>query len=625
MFKFIGATWKFFWQGVTSLRTFLFNFIFLLIVIVIITSVFTAPDKSIPNETALLIAPQGYLVDQRTYKPTPSEMLFGFNDRVAETPLLELTNTIRQAADDKRITALVFQLDQFVGGGLSKMEELGQAITHFKESGKPVYAFADNYSQQQYFLASYANKIYMNDMGNLLLTGFGMYRNYYQQLSDKLSLKFHVFRVGDYKDAVEPYMRNGMSDESREHNARWINELWQRYTNTIARNRDKPETLVSNYIGSLSIKPTLEAESLSSVALAAGLVDELGSRADINLALVELLGKEEDGENFKAVDYQRYRNATLSMPNNKAAIGLIVATGTIVDGHRDKGMIGGESLISLIKQAREDKSLKALVIRVNSGGGSAFASEMIRDEIVAAGDDNLPVYISMGSVAASGGYWIATPAKQIWATPATITGSIGVWGLLPNVSDSIERLGIHSDGVGTTALSDIYHIERPLSGKAKNLIQRGVNDVYSRFLTIVAEARESDPASVHEIAGGRVWTGEAAKSLGLVDNLGSLHDLFNTVASTENLDDYQITVIEKPLSASEEIMRVLMDEVSVRIQTSALSGPLQNLMLLKTLNENNAITGQLNSLLKLAQAFNVSIEAGEQPPTMAHCLECYAP
>ncbi|SMF03121.1 protease-4 [Alteromonadaceae bacterium Bs31] len=617
MFKFISTIWNTFWKIITFLRTSFFNLIFLLILVVIITSIINAPDNSIPDQTALYVAPEGFLVDELSYTPSAADLLFG-SERAPETQLRELIDTIHKAAEDKRITAMVLNLNHFTGGGISKMEELGQALKLFKEASKPIYAYADNYSQQQYFLASYADTIYMTDMGNILLTGFGMYRNYYLEASEKLSVRFHVFRVGDYKDAVEPYMRNDMSDQSREHNQRWLADLWRRYSHVITNNRGLEDNAIDKYISAVASTPSVRKENLSEIALLSGLIDEVMPRNAIKKSLAEQVGADKDDKDtFQSVSYKIYAQATQNpFAEEKKKIGLIVASGVILDGHRDKGSIGGDSLSELIKQASDDDSLEALIIRVNSGGGSAFASEVLRQEILSAKEGGLPVYISMGSMAASGGYWMSTAAEEIWATPTTLTGSIGVWGLIPNVSESVKRLGIHSDGVGTGLLSDIYNIDRPLSQSAQNLIQSGVNDVYQRFLTIVADARGSDPTSVNEIAGGRVWTGKTAKALGLVDKLGSLHDTIEAVAKSKSLADYEIKLIQQPLSAMEEIMLELMQQVNFEGAEK-----LEQLKLMAKLQNTLPFLDSMQALLQTALQW----EEGQQASTFAHCLECYAP
>lgn len=626
MLSFFRFIWNLFWRTLSAVRNLFFNLLFVLIVLVVIASVVKEPGVSVPESTALYVAPKGMLVDQTTYTPGASDLLMENNSRIAETPLRDLVNTIQKAAKDSRITAMVLRLDGFAGGGISKMEELGQALEAFKEAGKPIYAYADQYSQQQYFLASYADTIYMNEMGNILLTGFGTFRNYFQEAADKISVKFHVFRVGDYKDAVEPFMRNSMSAASREHNSRWLNELWQEYVTRVTSNRDLPTSRIASYIHDLARDPAIQTESLSELALQAGLVDELLTRDGINKKLAEKVGKEEDSDDYKAISYQDYARATKSTTGHKGKnkIGLIVASGNIFDGTREKGSIGGDSLSALIKQARKDDSLKALVIRVDSGGGSAFASEIIRQEIQTTRDADIPVYISMGSVAASGGYWISTAAEEIWATPTTITGSIGVFGLIPNVEQSLKRIGVHSDGVGTTDLSGIYHVDREMSEPAKNLIQSGVNDIYARFLNLVAESRGSDPASVNEIAGGRVWTGSMAKTLGLVDQLGGLNQLLDSIAANKGLGDYQVKLIEKPLTATQELMKALAEEVSVdlRSQILARSDTLRAAEMTMAATGQNHLFKQLEPVLSLNPN---QLNEGHPANVMAVCMDCYSP
>lgn len=621
MFKILGNIWSNFWGVISWIRTAFFNLLFLLIVVAIVVSIAQSPSTHVPDKIALNVAPEGFLVDQRTYEATPADLLMGSNDAVAETSVRELVETIKHAASDDRITSMVLNLTKFAGGGVSKMEEVGQALQTFKESGKPIYAYGDNLSQQQYFLASFADTIYLNEMGNVLLTGFGMYQNYFKDAADKLSVKFHVFRVGDYKDAVEPYMRNDMSDQSREHNARWINDLWQHYEERVTRNRGLDANAINDFIALSTQKPQHNQETLAAQAKQAGLVDELVSRTEVRKLLAEKVGASEDGDTYDAINYPDYHKAITSLlPDDKKTIGLIVAQGTIVGGDQPNGAIGSASFTDLIRRARDDKSLSAIVIRINSGGGSAFASELIRQEILETRASGKPVYISMGSVAASGGYWLSTAADEIWAQPTTITGSIGVWGLIPNVAESFTRLGVHSDGVGTTPLADIFHPDRTLSQPAQNLIQSGVNDVYHKFINIVAEARESDPESVNEIAGGRVWTGSTAKTLGLVDNLGTLQDTFEAVATKLSLQDYQIKEIKRPLTTSEEIIRALMEEVKLGELATNLSGLHQSLNQLGA-----AMALPLQQLGGILEAVNWSPAEGQQPEVLAFCLACYAP
>ncbi len=551
------------WKIVTLLRSSISNVIFLIFVLVLLTAIFSGGPKPLPSEAPLLVTITGQLVDEKTMEPSVFDLL---DDRKEdpETLVRDVVYAITHATNDNRISALIFNLNRMNGGGFSKLEEIGQAITHFKTSGKPVIAYADQYSQQQYFLASYADTIYLNSMGNVSLTGFGRYGTYFKEAADKLAIKFHLFKVGNYKDAAEPFVRNSMSAASREHNASWINELWGRYTSTVESHRNLPNGAITTQIDSLQETLSQTQSDFATIAQESGLVDNIQSRINLYKALEEQFGKDEDSGYFNAIGLKRYLNHIKPrMPQQQNNIGLIVASGTIIDGSAPAGKIGGDSLASLIRQASDDESLEALIIRVDSGGGSAFASEVIREEITNARENGLAIYISMGSVAASGGYWIATAATEIWALPSTITGSIGVWGLVPNVSESMKRLGIHNDGFGTTPLADLFQIDRPMSEAAQQVFQSGVESVYRRFITLSAESRKQTPEAIHEIAQGRVWTGAQAHNLGLIDKLGTLNDLISAVEGKHDLQNTQLKLIEHPLTPAEQFMRAVMEEASM--------------------------------------------------------------
>lgn len=558
MLKYLGKFWKF----ITHVRTGLANFIFIALIAVIVVSMIDTDTQPLPEKAPLLIRISGSLVDQFTRQPSLFDLLEEEKEET-ETLLRDVVKAIKHAADDDRINGLVFNLNGMHSTNFSKLEEIGQAIESFKDSEKPVIAFADSYSQQQYFLASYADKVYINPMGNITITGFGYYGSYFKEAADKLSIKFHLFKVGNYKDAAEPFVRNSMSDASREHNSGWITELWGRYTDKVEAHRKMENGAIETFVNSLKDTLSDNQESFATLAKNTGFVDEVFSRVSLNNELIQQFGKTKDSDFFKAITFKRYLQEIKSpFPHTSNNIGLIVATGTIIDGKAPEGKIGGTSLAKLIRQAGNDDSVEALIIRVDSGGGSAFASEVIRDEIANARNNGLPVYISMSSVAASGGYWLAIAADEIWALPSTITGSIGVWGLLPNISESMKRLGIHNDGFGTTSLSDLYEISRPLSPEAKQVFQSGVNNVYRQFINLVAQAREQAPEAIHEVAQGRVWTGQKALEFGLVDQLGTLEDLVASVAEKQQLSNYHVKLITRSLSPSEEFLRAIMEEAN---------------------------------------------------------------
>ncbi|WP_346836965.1 signal peptide peptidase SppA [Microbulbifer sp. SAOS-129_SWC] len=558
----IGAT-------LTWLRRVFANLLFLAVLLFIGALIFGKEERlTIPQGAALKVAPTGMLVDEVS---TPSTLpaLFGGAEGPVETRVKDLVDAIDMAAKDKRISSVVLELDYLVGANLSKLEEVGSALQRFKAAGKPIYAVGDNFTQSQYFLASHADKVILNPMGSVLLTGFGAYRNYYKSALDKLKVNFHVFRVGDYKDYIEPYIRDDMSPASREDNQRWINELWGEYTDQVSGLRNLPPEAIDRYIAELPQNLRKHKGSMADTALANNLVDQLASRRDADSELEKKIGTSDDKQTYKSIDALAYlRNQQLTdIPkpgSDTGTIGLISATGTIVDGEAPAGKIGSKSLNSLIAKARE-KKVDALVVRVDSGGGSAFASEAIRQELLATRDAGIPVVISMGSVAASGGYWLSTAGDHIWASPSTITGSIGVFGAFPTFEDSLESVGIYNDGVGTSDLAGTMRIDRPLPKAAASVLQQGVENTYARFLQIVAEARGSTPEEVNKIAQGQVWTGRAAQQLGLVDELGTLNDAIADAAQLAKVSKFRVEEIKRPLSPGEKFLRALSNNVDARI------------------------------------------------------------
>lgn len=602
---FIRTIFTYFWKTLTWLRIIILNLAFLVLLFIVIGSLGSGAQLVIPDKSALVIAPSGALVEQSTYTPNTTDLLLG-SDEPPETVLHDLVKALKLARDDANIRGVILRLDNLSQAGMSKIGELGQAINYFKESGKPVIAYSDSMSQQQYLLASYADEIYLHNMGGLYLTGFGSYRNYFKSTLDKLSLKFHVFRVGTYKDAVEPFLRDDMSEASRQHLGVWLDESWQRYTSTVESHRRLEQGAIDDYVDNLESKLNEFKGNAAQLALESGLIDDALTRVQIKSYLSDTFGKNADGQ-INAVGVSSYlRNPTLpSVQDSENTIGLIVASGNIVDGEQNEGSIGGDSLARLIDQAGQDESLNALVLRVDSGGGSAFASEIIRNRLAAVKEKGLPIYLSMGSVAASGGYWIATPADEIWATPSTVTGSIGVFGLIPNITDSLEKLGIHTDGVGTSDIAGALRIDRPMSDDAKSIVQSGVNNIYQRFLNIVAEARERSTDEIHEVAQGRIWSGVKAQELGLVDELGSLEDLYGGIAEDLDLSDYSIKQIRRPMSFQEQFFQTLMEQTSI----ASLKGLAKNNKLLGFFFDNSSLNSQLEFLSDPAAGFNHSVYA----------------
>jgi len=545
--------------GLLSAIRVLVNLVFVLILVAVIMSFVQKDVQPLPEQAALKIAPGGFLVEQKTYVDPLTQILEQSRPADAETLTHDLIEAIDRAADDERITSLVMELGFLIGGGISKLEDIGDALARFKTSGKTIVAVGDNYTQEQYYLASYADEIHLNPMGTVLLTGYGSYPSYLKEMLDKLRIHLNVFRVGTYKDAIEPFTRSNMSEASREHTTEWLNALWSVYTSRVEALRDLPADAINDYANNLGSKLAAHNGDTAALALSAGLVDKLSTRPQMMARLQQLAGIGEEGD-YNAIDMGRYLNHERRLESLQTdpmgnKIGLIVAKGAIFDGEQPAGTVGSDTLSELFIQAREDDQIKAVVLRVDSPGGSAFASEVIRQEILLTKQQGKPVVVSMGSVAASGGYWIAMGADEVLASPTTITGSIGVFGIIPTFEDSLDALGIQNDGVGTTALSDFYQLNRPMSPQAKQVVQAGVDHVYDRFLTIVAEARESTTDQVHQVAQGRVWTGAKALELGLVDELGGLKQAVESAAELAELDVYDVEEVRRPLDFREQLLQ----------------------------------------------------------------------
>lgn len=606
-----------FFSGIGSVITFsrnlVMNIIFILFLILLLAAIGSNAPKPLPEKFALQIAPSGILVDQRSYMDTASLLLKDENEE-SETLVRDVVDAINRAADDKRINTIVLELGGLDGGGITKMSEIGQALQAFKAKEKHIIAVSDNYSQDQYFLASFADEIYLHRMGEVQLTGFGRYITYYKTALEKLGVNMHVFRSGKYKDYVEPYLRDNMSDESREHNAQWLNALWTQYTSIIETQRKLPAGSLNTLINNLDTKLAEVKGDSAQLALNEKLVDKLVSRSEIDNLLIEKFGKNEEDNYYNAVGVHAYlAEAKLRNLPKPQQVGLIVASGTIQDGFHPEGSIGSENFVDILRSVQDDESIKALVIRVDSGGGSAFASEIIRAEIAAIREKKIPVFISMGSVAASGGYWLATAGDEIWATPTTITGSIGVFGAFPTLENSLQKIGLNTDGISTTELGGAPSIDRPLAPKMNSVIQSGVDHTYQNFIKLVADARKKDVAEIHEVAQGHVWTGAKAKELGLVDNLGTLNDVIAAAATKAALDDYSVKLIAQKLSPKEELIRKLAGEDVKGFIPKSLLKPLVDLQ---------HVQQELSPLLKPLMALQ---KMTDPQGIYASCLECVSP
>jgi protease IV len=557
--------WNGFWRLLTSLRRGFFNLLFLLFLALVLAAWIGGRSEPLPDTAPLHLTLEGVLVDQLT-SADPLQSLMGAAEPHNETDVAQVVRVIDAAATDPRINALVLQLDYMADSGSSKIAEVAEALKRFKAQQKPIIAYADYYTQQQYFLAAHANEIYVNDMGGIMLTGYGLYRNYFKDAADKLLVNVHIFKVGTFKDFVEPYTRNDMSEASRQHNNEWLQELWSFYVQRVETQRALESGSLDRFIRSLSEGLAEHKNDPAQLALAYKLVDKVVSRVALNKAFVERFGAdEEDSNRFRQVSFTRYWQELSAQDNpmEPGNIGLIVASGTILDGEQPEGRIGGDSLSALLRKAREDKDIKALVVRIDSGGGSAFASELIRQEMQAVRDAGKPVLVSMGSVAASGGYWMAMAADQVWATPVTITGSIGVFGLFPSLEKTLEKLGVHTDGIATHTTAGAFRPDRALDPTVAKIAQQTVEGTYQRFLTLVAQARKKQTEDVDALAQGRVWTGSRAQALGLVDHLGYLNDVVAAAAQLAQIESPKIKPIERELSPKDKIIRDLLKQAQL--------------------------------------------------------------
>ncbi|EDU3845004.1 signal peptide peptidase SppA [Salmonella enterica subsp. enterica serovar Essen] len=571
LWRFIAGFFKWTWRVLNLVREMVLNLFFIFLVLVGVGIWMQIGNGSSSEQTArgaLLLDISGVIVD----KPSTNHrlgalgrQLFGASsDRLQENSLFDIVNAIRQAKDDRNITGIVLDLKNFTGADQPSMRYIGKALREFRDSGKPVFAVGENYSQGQYYLASFANKIWLSPQGQVDLHGFATNGLYYKTLLDKLKVSTHVFRVGTYKSAVEPFIRDDMSPAAREADSRWIGELWQNYLHTVSANRQiSPQQL---FPGAQAIIDGLTSVGgdTAKYALDHKLVDALASSADVEKALTKQFGWSKTENNYRAISYYDYSLKTPA--DTGGTIAVIFANGAIMDGEETPGNVGGDTTASQIRDARLDPKVKAIVLRVNSPGGSVNASEVIRAELAAARAAGKPVVVSMGGMAASGGYWISTPANYIVASPSTLTGSIGIFGVINTVENSLSSIGVHSDGVSTSPLADIS-MTKALSPEVQQMMQLSIEYGYKRFITLVADARKRTPEQIDKIAQGHVWTGEDAKANGLVDSLGDFDDAVAKAAELAKLKQWHLdyyqdepTVLDMVMDSMTGSVRAMLPE-----------------------------------------------------------------
>ncbi|AVU35739.1 MULTISPECIES: signal peptide peptidase SppA [Serratia] len=544
LWQIIAGIFRWTWRLLNFIRELILNLFLVLLILVgvgIYLSFQSSSTSTAPARGALLVDLSGVVVDQPSVnnrvRQWGRELLGASSSRLQENSLFDVVDSIRKAKDDKNITGMVLQLNDFAGADQPSLRYIGKALREFRDSGKPIFAIGDSYNQTQYFLASYANKIYLSPQGAVDLHGFATNNLYYKSLLDMLKVTTNIFRVGTYKSAVEPLIRDDMSPAAREADSRWIGGLWQNYLETVAANRQlTPQQLFPGAAGVLSGLQAAGGDT-ARYALDNKLVDELASRTAIENQLVKAFGWDKQANDFNATsiyDYQPKPDA-----NQGGKIAVVFANGAIMDGPQTPGNVGGDTTAAELRQARLDPAIKAVVFRVNSPGGSVSASEVIRSELAAVRAAGKPVVVSMGGMAASGGYWVSTPADYIIASPSTLTGSIGIFGIINTYEKTLDTLGVHTDGVATSPLADIA-VTKALPQEFSQMMQLNIENGYKNFLDLVAKSRKMTPQQVDQIAQGHVWLGSDAKVNGLVDQLGDFDDAVKKAAELAKLQQWQL-------------------------------------------------------------------------------------
>lgn len=527
-------------------RRFVVNMIFLfLLAIVVLALAAGGTHLKVLDDTALVIAIKGDIVEEFTGSAREAEFAQTLGGDERETQLRDLVGAIDAAAGDAHITRIVFVLDDMGHAGMAKLREVAAAIDRFKATGKQVVAWGSSLDQPQYYLAAHANEVYLHPMGAVMLTGFGGYRNYYHDALEKLGVTVNVFRAGKFKSFVEPYTLNGPSKEAAEADAFWLDDAWAGYTADVEAARHLPAGAIAGLIDAAPVRLVASGGDMARFALDEKLVDGLKTRDELRSLMLQRGKADTEHKTFRQVSFDDYHANLPETGDRNRQVGIIVAAGTISDGNEPQGSIGGRSTSELIRKAREDDAVKALVLRVDSGGGSAFGSELIRRELELTRKAGKPVVVSMSDVAASGGYWVTTSADRVIADPGTITGSIGVFGIFPTVDRTLDKAGVHTGGTTTTWLAGAADLRRPIDSRLASVIQSTISYIYGEFLGRVSQARQISREQVADIAQGRVWTGRQARERGLIDDLGGLRAAVHAAATLAKLEDgYRTSYIE---------------------------------------------------------------------------------
>jgi protease IV len=553
----------------------------LVLLLVIFGFILAALHTSIPNvprTAALVIAPEGEIVEQLSSDPVRRALGEASGGPAPETLLRDVTDAIAAAKSDSRIKLIVLDLGSLDASGLSKLQEIGAALRDFRAAGKRVVAAADSMDQTQYYLAAQAGEVYLDPMGLVYLDGFSYYRMFLKDAIEKLNVDVNVFRAGTFKSYTDEFSRSDMAPSEREETSVWLEALWNAYQQDVTRARSLPAGSLNEFVADEPAALAAVSGDAAKLALQRGLVTALKSRRQMADELKVLVGEDEDTHSFNSIGMSQYltsiRSKHVLKSKSDSKVGIVVAAGEILDGHQPPGTIGGESTADLLREARYDNAVKAVVLRVDSPGGSMFASEQILREVQTLRKAGKPVVVSMSTYAASGGYYISAAANQIFASPTTLTGSIGVFSVVPTFQRTLEKLGVKVDGLGTTPLAGDMRQDRPLTAASRQILQSSVDHAYAEFLRRVGDGRKKPVEDVDKIAQGRVWAGVDAQRIGLVDHLGGLKDAIDAAAKLAELGtDYDIDYIEPELSLREELLMQLRSETLHIAQIAGLIPP----------------------------------------------------
>lgn len=561
----VGAVFRGLLRALDGLR----KTLHLLLLLMIFGTLLVASRGSvplIPRSAALVLAPEGRIVEEESGDPLERAWARGTGATQAETRLRDLIDTVDRARDDDRIRALVLELDELEGAGLPALQDLARSIDWFRESGKKVFAWGEAFDQRQYYLAAHADEVWLDPFGFLLLEGYGYFRTYLRGTLDKLAVDVHVFKVGSHKSFADTFTRGDMSPEDREQTVVWLDKLWAGYRSDVATARGLEPAAIQAYADEAAAGVRSSGGDLAQYALTRGLVDGLKTRSEFEELVAEVAGTDDDTGSYRAVGWNTYltelRSERLLDRRRDPGVDVIVAAGEILDGEQPPGTVGGDTLAGLLREARNDESTAAVVLRIDSPGGSMMASEVIRREVAALREAGKPVVASMGTVAASGGYYIAMDADRILAAPTTITGSIGVFAIIATFQRTLAKIGVTNDGFGTTVLAGAARPDRELTPPAREILQASVEHAYRTFVDHVARARKRRPEEIESIAQGRVWSGLDAHAAGIVDELGDVDDAIAEAARLAELEEgYDVRWVEHRLSW-QELLAMRLQEVT---------------------------------------------------------------